>query len=136
MNPQATSPPVAPAAPTPISGGATQAFAVPKPGATPTPPVPNTPYEPSEYTRMMAAQKPAPASSPLAIPQAQPGAMPQIPQIGQMPAIPQVNFPPPAMQMPQMAVPQKNPPNMLLIGILVLLALLLIGVIVLLVIRK
>jgi len=84
----------------------------------------------------MAAQKSAPGSNPLAIPQMQPGAMPQIPQIGQMPAIPQVNFPPPAVQMPQMAVPQKTPPNLLLIGILVLVALLLIGVIVLLVIKK
>ena len=81
---------------------------------------------------MMSAQKAPLATSgnPLAIPPMPPGGLPQ------MPAIPQMNVPqPPAMQMPRPAGPVKAPPNLLLIGILVLLALLLVGIIVLLLVK-
>jgi hypothetical protein len=113
-------------------GGATQAFAIPK-AAPPPVNAPNTPYEPSEYTRMMSAQKAGPAGNPLVI---SPGPQAGMPQ---MSAMPQMNFPQPpvmpAMQMPQPAGPVKAPPNMLVVGILVLLALLMVGIIVLLLLK-
>jgi hypothetical protein len=124
-------PPAAPVAPSPLSGGggATQAFAIPK--TVPAPPASSL-SEPSEYTRMMAVQNsPVPATgNPLAIPRAPQAGLPQ------MPVNPPMNFPQsPALQIPQGAGPAKAPPNMLLIGILVLLALLLVGIIVLLLVR-
>jgi hypothetical protein len=80
---------------------------------------------------MMAAQMGTVASgNPLAIPRAPEAGRPQ------MPANPSMNFPqPPALQMPQAARPVKAPTNMLLVGILILLALLLVGIIVLLLVR-
>lgn len=121
-----SSPPEAPQPPANLSGGggATQAFAIPKS----VPPVPSgSPYEPSEYTRMMSV--PAEPGRPLAIP--------HVPQSGrpQIPVIPPINVSPPlATQMPQLGGKAKAPPN-LAMWILVLLAFLLVGIIVLLLMR-